>query len=290
MNFYMITLKSIPEFLFCCSVKLEKLTNTFRNLQNFLEICVIEEGGVIREYQDGEKQFLQPNTLAVFTSETNCRVYSHKNEIQRHTTVGICANYDIVSLKQGECLEKINKAIDTNTIFLPDYCLLAKNSVKNFSFKLKKIASLRNSIGHSNNIKALSAWYDLCAETTSLTYNILNNNKFKPSEDLYTNKIFEYIYEHVNSKISIPEISNQLGISEGYMQNIFKKTTGKTIIEYSNEYKINTATEILKIHKMSQKELSASLGIDDPLYFSRLFKKIMGINFTEYVATLKKIR
>ena len=73
-----------------------------------------------------------------------------------------------------------------------------------------------------------------------------------------------------------------MGISVGYAQNVFKKATGESIIEYVNRRKIETAVEMLRANKLKLKDLASSLGVDDPAYFSRLFKKVTGVNYAAF--------
>lgn len=97
---------------------------------------------------------------------------------------------------------------------------------------------------------------------------------------MYAECIRKYISEHLSERIAIPELADKMGISEGYMQNLFKNATGKSIIEFANEYKIRTAAEMATVYGMKLKDIAYQLGFDDPAYMSRLFKKIMGISFS----------
>jgi AraC-like DNA-binding protein len=63
---------------------------------------------------------------------------------------------------------------------------------------------------------------------------------------------------------------------------LFKQETGFPPIDYFLRMKIQRAGQLLDLTENSVKEISSSLGIDDPYYFSRLFKKINNCSPTEY--------
>lgn len=86
----------------------------------------------------------------------------------------------------------------------------------------------------------------------------------------------------MSEKITVTEIADKLGVSAGYAQNVFKKATGESIIEYVNRRKIETAVEMLRANKLKLKDVAFNLGVDDPAYFSRLFKKVNGVGYEQF--------
>ena len=92
----------------------------------------------------------------------------------------------------------------------------------------------------------------------------------------------KYIMENRTKSLSVEEIANHIGISGGYLHKIFKEITGLTVIEYINLYKINLVKQYVKSSNISLKEAAYQVGIEDPSYLSRLFKKTAGLSFREY--------
>ncbi|MNG36477.1 HTH-type transcriptional activator RhaR [compost metagenome] len=58
---------------------------------------------------------------------------------------------------------------------------------------------------------------------------------------------------------------------------MLKQETGKTALELIHLYLISEAKNLLKEGKMNISEISVSLGFENPTYFSRLFKKEVGV-------------
>lgn len=92
----------------------------------------------------------------------------------------------------------------------------------------------------------------------------------------------DYIMSRYQKDISLDEVSRIVNISPYYFSKIFKDQTGKNFIEYLTELRIEKAKQLLSQTEMSMKEICANIGYTDPNYFSRTFKKNVGITPTDY--------
>jgi AraC-like DNA-binding protein len=72
-------------------------------------------------------------------------------------------------------------------------------------------------------------------------------------------------------------MAEKLNISPRYLSDMLKQETGKTALELIHLYLISEAKNLLKEGKMNITEISVSLGFENATYFSRLFKKEVGI-------------
>ncbi len=77
------------------------------------------------------------------------------------------------------------------------------------------------------------------------------------------------------------------GISLGYLSNVFKKETGKTLSEYIREKRINYAKHLINTTNLQIQTIALHSGIMDMQYFSKLFKKQTGKTPTEYKKLVK---
>lgn len=110
--------------------------------------------------------------------------------------------------------------------------------------------------------------------------------KEKVDGDIVTASI-RYMKEHLNEPLKVNLIASHLNYSSSHFFSIFKKKTGYSPIHYFNHLKIQRACQLLSFTDMSVKEISFSLGYEDPLYFSRLFKKTMNISPLQYRSEYK---
>lgn len=92
----------------------------------------------------------------------------------------------------------------------------------------------------------------------------------------------QYVKEHYREKISLGQVSEQLGVSQGYLSSTFKKQMGQGFTDYVNTVKVEKAKELIGAHKYMMYEISDMLGFDTQYYFSTVFKKIAGCTPKEY--------
>ena len=91
------------------------------------------------------------------------------------------------------------------------------------------------------------------------------------------------IIEHnLSGQISVADLAEKLGINPSYLTRIFKQKHSKSPKDYILDLKIKRAKELLKTTDVSVTDIARSIGFDDPLYFSRLFKKRTNLTPTEY--------
>ena len=91
-----------------------------------------------------------------------------------------------------------------------------------------------------------------------------------------------YINLHFGRDITLDDVSREVDISPYYFSKLFKEETGENFIEYLTNIRIDKAKELLSETELSMKEICAQIGYSDPNYFSRAFKKNVGVTPTEY--------
>ena len=77
---------------------------------------------------------------------------------------------------------------------------------------------------------------------------------------------------------TVTELAAQLNVSSRYLSDLLKQETGKTAIDLIHIELINEAKNQLKQSERSISQIAYSLGFDNPSYFSRLFKKEVGLS------------
>lgn len=111
------------------------------------------------------------------------------------------------------------------------------------------------------------------------------NSTFLPWKDLSVKPVQEVtslLNEHIYSTLSINEICNKVAYSKTYLFRIFKEKTGKTIMEYYLQLKVDKAKQLLRENELSVKEISEKLAFNTPDYFTKTFKRITGLTPLAY--------
>ncbi|MEQ9218272.1 MAG: helix-turn-helix transcriptional regulator [Cyclobacteriaceae bacterium] len=80
-------------------------------------------------------------------------------------------------------------------------------------------------------------------------------------------------------------IAGKLQVSHRYLSDTIKAETGKTAVDQINLFLIDEAKDLLLAPNASISETAYKLGFEYPQYFSRLFKKKVGISPKEYIET-----
>lgn len=94
--------------------------------------------------------------------------------------------------------------------------------------------------------------------------------------------IIDYLSNNLDKTLKSDDIAKEFNYSSSYLFNLFKKRTGYSLIHFFNLKKSQRACEYLNYTDLSVKEISFKMGFEDPLYFSRLFKKYIGVSPKAY--------
>lgn len=102
---------------------------------------------------------------------------------------------------------------------------------------------------------------------------------------LKVESIQNYINGNYHKKVNSWDFEQVFQFNYDYLNRIFHKMTGQTILNYLNIVRINKAKELLEQTTNKLSEISFSVGITDPYYFSKAFKKMTGTSPLEYRKT-----
>lgn len=113
-----------------------------------------------------------------------------------------------------------------------------------------------------------------------------------PAISTYLQKEMEqaqrYFQEHYNEEIQIKDYAKSRGMSVSWFLRNFKEFVGKPPAQYLLTLRMNNAVSLLETTDYNVAEISAIIGYDNALYFSRLFKKHKGVSPSEYRKLLRK--
>lgn len=227
------------------------------------------------DYQKGTLVFLAPNQI--FSIE-NRRPYQPQGwtlmfhpDLLRGTTLGhSMQNYTFFSYKVHEALHLSEQERKIVLECFHNIKLELNHDIDNHSQKL--IVS---------NIELFLNYCTRFYERQFITRKHINNDLLSKFEDL----LCTYFKSDLPQSSGLPTVrycADKLNLSPNYFGDLIKKETGKSPREYIQLQLIEVAKEKMFDKSKSVSQIAYELGFEYPQYFSRIFKKCVGITPTEY--------
>ncbi|CAM4501206.1 two-component system response regulator YesN [Paenibacillus endophyticus] len=113
----------------------------------------------------------------------------------------------------------------------------------------------------------------------------------RPDKTLHQRIIMEaadYIKSHYRESISLQEVADAVNVSRNYFSEMFKRVTGENFIDHLIALRVKKAKELLQGSSLKVYEVAEQSGFNDVKYFSKQFKKIVGVSPAEFQGLLRK--
>ncbi len=90
-------------------------------------------------------------------------------------------------------------------------------------------------------------------------------------------KVFEHIHAHYHNPLTIEQLADIASMNEAAFCRFFKKTTGKTAINYINDLRVGKACNLLNSPGVPIADIAFQSGFNSLTHFNRTFLKLKGI-------------
>ena len=90
--------------------------------------------------------------------------------------------------------------------------------------------------------------------------------------------IYQLILDSPETKLTIPQISNQLGLSPHHLSTLFKREVGVSITRFKLLVKLNRAVQLIHTTNLPLSEIAAALNFADQSHLTREFKAFVGVS------------
>lgn len=131
------------------------------------------------------------------------------------------------------------------------------------------------------------------AELRSNVYSLISSlSRRRHSKDILSRELAPilpaiiYLEQTPCPTASIPELADMCHVSPSYFRRLFREYSSECPVKYRNKSRMDHAKKLLENTSLSVSEIAISLGYDDPAYFCRSFKKIIGMTPGEYIASV----
>ncbi|MEK8128286.1 AraC family transcriptional regulator [Paenibacillus filicis] len=95
-------------------------------------------------------------------------------------------------------------------------------------------------------------------------------------KSVYVEQCLHFLHSHYCENMTMEMMSDALKLDRKYMSALFKQAVGLPPQQYLLNYRIAKACQLLAETPCTIAEISRSVGYQDPLLFSRMFKKVKG--------------
>lgn len=101
-------------------------------------------------------------------------------------------------------------------------------------------------------------------------------------ENRYVTQIIRFMYKNLTKNLTLNEVLTEFGYSKSYLNDIFQKATKHSPMDFYLNIKMQEACKLLRSSDLLVYEIAQELGYKDQYYFSRIFKKIIGVSPLNY--------
>ncbi|MGC3992478.1 MAG: AraC family ligand binding domain-containing protein [Chthoniobacteraceae bacterium] len=98
----------------------------------------------------------------------------------------------------------------------------------------------------------------------------------------------DYMRQHLDQPLSLDHLTAMTHLSRSRLAELFKQQAGYSPIDYFIRQRMQRACQLLDLTKMSIKAIASALGYEDPLYFSRVFRKVNQMSPGKYRQTSQR--
>lgn len=97
----------------------------------------------------------------------------------------------------------------------------------------------------------------------------------------------QFMKDHYRENLTLENIAASAFLSSGYASRIFKKQMNISIMDYLLQLRMDEAKKMLRETTLSIDEIASKTGYADSSYFTKVFRKAMGMTPSRYRQSLK---
>ena len=247
----------------------------------------------------GEYPLMNPVFNFTYRNPTNTiHIYDYGGHVRINSTEYEFSPGDITCIQGGTlysystdtpgkhwCVHFYNQSGTTgNNINLPDFIPAGVNSLY-YLEQMKHISTLFNTLGtgEATELMNLEARYRLKALLISM--HLMANGKQKHSRsksNFAWDSLLNWIDENLSQPISTAMLARRANVTANTLSQKFKKQYNTTISKYILHKRIDKAKSLLTTTCLTIYEIGTTVGINDPQYFNKQFRRIAGMSPSRY--------
>ncbi len=238
--------------------------NPGRKLENIMLAYCIKGSGILmvagEQFPVSSEQFFILNTNELF------KFYSVINQKTRF----------LIVLFDGKKSNELVREFSVVRNIIPSI----NNRIANRELLFEEIFNNLSRGYHDDNLKYVNLCFGHLLAT--FVYAHKTGDDFADESNPIIRRSIDYMNNNLEKKLTLLQISKEAGYSPTYFTTLFRKETNYSPLSYFSHLKIVKACEFLDYTGKKVKEISFLLGYTDPYYFTKDFKKKMGMSPRQY--------
>jgi len=114
----------------------------------------------------------------------------------------------------------------------------------------------------------------------------INNKGNEKQTNRFVENAVEYINENYMEDLTLTSVAEKVGVTSAYLSTLFSQTLDYGFIDYLNKVRIDRACNYLFNSQLKTYEVAYKVGFHDEKYFTKVFKKVTGVNPSQFRKTL----
>ncbi len=100
--------------------------------------------------------------------------------------------------------------------------------------------------------------------------------------------VFAVIDRRLGEPLSLRDVAREVGMTPGHLTTVVRRRTGRTVQEWIIERRMVEARKLLTKNDIPIHEVARRVGMSDPGYFSRLFRRTHGMSPRDYIGLARR--
>lgn len=142
---------------------------------------------------------------------------------------------------------------------------------------LESADSAHEQIDHLLTRAQVAAWLARFSECV-----LLCAQEIVPPHPDFLEKAKEYVSSHLTERIMLTDVASYVNVSPSYLSSLFKKTHHQNFVDYINSRKMELACKMIRENRHKIYDICYQLGYENPYYFTRTFRRHIGMTPSEY--------
>ncbi|MBI4979232.1 MAG: helix-turn-helix domain-containing protein [Spirochaetes bacterium] len=115
-----------------------------------------------------------------------------------------------------------------------------------------------------------------------LVHHIIDHKLVRIRTDEKYELVMEYMRAHFRERLSVADVASVAGLGKTTVAQLFRTCAGKTFKELLIDMRLDEAERLMREPGMTLREAAFKSGYDDPLFFSRTYRRLRGMTPSAY--------